>query len=178
MTDFSFSKGYDNKKEIKMKKSPLILALSCLFLAGCTNSSATALTLTNATTYLAFSDSDSTKGSSTTSTNDGKGTYTVIFDLYPTKYDFETNVKGTCNFTFTPTDGHYVDGKTTKYDSIDLTNIAFAYHAGGTSSDGIAQANSVRGSFTFTNTALPNLNSSPITNFVFVTISGDVLGGN
>jgi hypothetical protein len=136
MTDFSFPKGYDVKKE---KKSPLILALSCLFLAGCTNSSATALTLTNATTYLAFSGSDSTNGSSSTSTNDGKVTYTVIFDLYPTKYDFETNVKGTCNFTFTPTDGHYVDCQTTKYDSIDLTNIAFAYHAGGTSSDGMAQ---------------------------------------
>jgi hypothetical protein len=160
-----------------MKKEMLVLVLSSLFLMGCGNSSATALTLENAPTYIELWGGDATKGNSSSSTNDGKGTFTVLFDLYPTKYDFNSDVKGTCNFTFTPSDGHYVNGVSTSYDPVKLTNIAFAYHDGGVGEDGVKQANSLQGTFTFTNAALTTLTSSPITDFVFVSISGSILGG-
>jgi hypothetical protein len=160
-----------------MKKSLVFLALSSLFLVGCTNSAATELTLDNAPTYINVWGGDATKGNSSSSTNDGKGAYTVVFDLYPTKYAFDTDAKGTCSFTFTPHDGHYVDGVTTKYDPVTVQNAAFAFHAGGKSEDGAQQEDSLQGSFTFTNASLPTLTSSPITSFVFVSISGHILGG-
>jgi hypothetical protein len=160
-----------------MKKIATLLLLSSFLLVGCANSAATALTLDNVTQYAAFSDSDSTKGRSSSSSNDGKGTYTVIFDLYPTKYAFDTDVKGTCNLTFTPSDGYTIDGVSVKYDVVNVTGAALAYHAGGTDSSGNKQMDSLRGSFTFTNAKLPQLTSSPITNFVFVTISGSLIGG-
>jgi hypothetical protein len=168
------------KKEKRnlMKKIALLLLLPSLLLAGCGNSAATSLTLENASKYIELWGGDAAKGNSSSSTNDGKGTYTVLFDLYPTKYEFNHDVKGTCNFTFTPTDGHYVNGKATVYDSVKVANAAFAWHDNGTGTDGTKQQDSLQGSFTFTNAALPNLNSSPITDFVFLTISGSVLGGN
>jgi len=150
-----------------MKKSFLLFAAAAL-LAGC-SSSGIALTKDNASTYFSLGSSgwtDCIMGDYD-STN---GQYSAYFDVYPTKYMPNNNVKGACTFTFTP-----VDTGMKSYDSVSLT-ANFVFHDGGTGTDGIAQMDSLRATFVYKTTIATLTGTSTAKNLVFTSISGSVQG--
>jgi hypothetical protein len=150
-----------------MKKSLILFALAAL-LTSC-GSSGIALTKDNASTYFALGSSGWTdcimgKLDSTT------GQYNAYFDIYPTKYMPNNNVKGACTFTFTPE-----DTSGTTYETVSLT-ASFVFHDGGTGEDGMAQMDSLRASFVYKTTVDNLTGTSTAKDLVFTSISGSVQG--
>jgi hypothetical protein len=155
-----------------MKRSFLILPLLSLGLVGCTASNGIALTTSNAATYLQFNTNSATSGRLTSATRSDDGVFTIQLDLYWVSKALNSDIKGTANLTFNPTTG--VSG-TTDPDPVQKTGIAFAFHQGEQETDNTKQADSVRGTFTYTNASLSAMGLfSTVTDFVWVTISGSV----
>jgi len=154
-----------------MKKCGPFLLFITIFLASCSSSGGIALTKENASTYIGFSNGKS----STTLTSDPikqtDGTYRVAFYLYPLKYDFNSNVKGSCLVSFTPwyTDLTSSETSETKY------SADFSYQAGAVDSNGIKEANSLAAYFSVeSGKTLSAL--SVISDLTYTEISGSVQG--